>query len=698
MLSVYDYIVIGFYFVFVMSLGFVFKKFNKGSKDYFAGGQRMCWWLLGGSLFISNFSCWTFTGAAGIAHKYGILIMYVYLMDVLGYIIGYLFFATRLRQMRLITAIDGVRRRFGKVSEQFFNWLGIIGAPMWGGVWLFGLAMILTSVFVNNNDLESKPNNIKVFAIVSYIDSQKTTENVEKNKAKVGGDLNTFETIKKEFEAKQAISQRQWISLLKTTLVLSKYMPALQSNAKTNGYASNLTEITEKQNNLSLKRNWIIIITGITVLVMAMLGGNWAVAASDFIQLLLLLSITVVTAFLAISEVGGVGAFYEQLPKDFFTILYPLGSIKYDWLFLISMIAGSILLRNNIMTAAKYISAKDSKHAKRSALVPLIGYAVLPLLWFIPVWAAPTIVPNLMTDFKGVVNNPEEMSYIVIAMKILPQGLLGLLVVGLFAATMSSMDTAFNKNAGYIVCNFYRDILRPKASDKELYLAGMVATAVSGACVIAVAWVLANLGTISVFDSYLYFSAFIGPGGAIAFLLGMFVKKTPPWAAWVTALFSIVVSFVLFAVLRWDSTAQVLRPLLAGTFLANIYEYILSNPFFMTNMIVIPLCVGVFFLSKSFYNPQKNQKYEKQVGELFMDMKTPVDFGKELGVENDNSKQQAKTLGILSLVYGAFIMLMIFIPNPLSGRIAIFGCSFIMLLVGGLLVFSSRKIKIKQEI
>ena len=41
MLSVYDYVVIAFYFVFVMSLGFVFKRFNKVTKDYFAGGQRM---------------------------------------------------------------------------------------------------------------------------------------------------------------------------------------------------------------------------------------------------------------------------------------------------------------------------------------------------------------------------------------------------------------------------------------------------------------------------------------------------------------------------------------------------------------------------------------------------------------------------------------------------------------------------------
>ena len=73
------------------------------------------------------------------------------------------------------------------------------------------------------------------------------------------------------------------------------------------------------------------------------------------------------------------------------------------------------------------------------------------------------------------------------------------MVVGLFAATMSSMDTAFNKNAGYIVCNFYRDILRPNASDKELLLAGQLATVFSGVVVTIFALVLANFGKISIF-------------------------------------------------------------------------------------------------------------------------------------------------------------------------------------------------------
>ena len=597
MLTVYDYIVIGFYFLFVMSLGFVFKHFNKGSKDYFAGGQRMCWWLLGGSLFISNFSCWTFTGASGIAYKYGILIMYIYFMDVAGYLIGYLFFATRLRQMRLITAIDGVRRRFGKANEQFFNWLNILRAPLGGGVWLFGLAAILTSVFLGPE-----------------------------------------------------------------------------------------TSAATKSSML----NWIIVLTGLTVLVMAMLGGNWAVAASDFIQLLLLMTITVVTAVLALVKVGGVTAFFNQLPAGSFKIFYPMGAIKYDWFFLISMVIGTILLRNNIMTAAKYIAARDTRHARLSTLIPMIGYAVLPVVWFVPVWASHTIVPDMMQKYQGIVANPEEMSYIATALKILPQGLLGLLVVGLFAATMSSMDSAFNKNAGFIVCNFYRDILRPDASDKELYLAGQIATAISGVFVIIVALLMANIGKISIFDYYLYFAALFGTGSAVAFLLGMFVKKTPPWVAWSTALLSMACSFLLFVVLRSDWVAETLRPELSGTWLAPVYEYIITNPFFMTNVIITPLCVAYFFFVCRFYKPEKYPKYVESVDKLFDDMRTPINFEKEIGAENDNSSQQAKTLGALSIVYGGFIALMVFVPNPVSGRLAILGCSSIMLVVGAFLMYKGR--------
>ena len=138
--------------------------------------------------------------------------------------------------------------------------------------------------------------------------------------------------------------------------------------------------------------------------------------------------------------------------------------------------------------------------------------------------------------------------------------------------------------------------------------------------------------------------------------------------------------------------AEFLRPVIKGTFIAPVYEYILTNPFFMTNMITTPLCVAYFFFVRRFYKPAKYPEYVKSVDELFVDMKTPVDFNKELGAENDNSSQQAKTLGTLAVIYGVFIFLLIFVPNPLAGRLAIFGCSSVMLAVGGLLLYKGRKV------
>ena len=36
MLTIYDYIVIGFFLVFMLAIGVVIRKFLRGSKDYFA--------------------------------------------------------------------------------------------------------------------------------------------------------------------------------------------------------------------------------------------------------------------------------------------------------------------------------------------------------------------------------------------------------------------------------------------------------------------------------------------------------------------------------------------------------------------------------------------------------------------------------------------------------------------------------------
>jgi len=47
MLSPYDYLVIGFYFVFMAAIGWICRKFIGNTSDYFRGGGKMLWWMAG---------------------------------------------------------------------------------------------------------------------------------------------------------------------------------------------------------------------------------------------------------------------------------------------------------------------------------------------------------------------------------------------------------------------------------------------------------------------------------------------------------------------------------------------------------------------------------------------------------------------------------------------------------------------------
>ena len=55
------------------------------------------------------------------AFSNGLSVMMIFLGNALGYFFNYLFFAAKSRQVRVVTPIEGIRLRFGKVNEQVFT-------------------------------------------------------------------------------------------------------------------------------------------------------------------------------------------------------------------------------------------------------------------------------------------------------------------------------------------------------------------------------------------------------------------------------------------------------------------------------------------------------------------------------------------------------------------------------------------------
>ena len=50
----YEYLVIAGYFLLIIGIGFAFKSMAKNStSDYFRGGGRMLWWMVGSTAFMA---------------------------------------------------------------------------------------------------------------------------------------------------------------------------------------------------------------------------------------------------------------------------------------------------------------------------------------------------------------------------------------------------------------------------------------------------------------------------------------------------------------------------------------------------------------------------------------------------------------------------------------------------------------------
>ena len=574
--SVIDIGVLVFYFGFLFSIGWLSKKFIKNTSDYFRGSGQMLWWMAGASAFMMQFSAWTFTGAASDVYSNGLRILSVFWGNALGFAVAGFFFAKRFRQMRVITAIQGVRQRFGKATEQVYTWLSIPTGVFVAGLWLNGLSIFIYSVF---------------------------------------GSM---------FPA--------WVTV-----------------------------------------EHIMILTAIIVLFNSTMGGSWAVVASDFMQMVILMGIAVVMAVGSLAVIGGPGEIIRQSPVENLAF----GSdFNYGWLLAIWMFSNLlkfVMIVNNPQEATRYLTAKDSKNASKAAFMASALFIVGPLVWFIPPLVAAIKYPDLAAVFPGM-GNPEQTAYVVMAFETLPVGLMGLLIAGMFAATISSMDTGLNRNAGIFVKNFYQPVLRKHASGREQMLASRITTFILGFIIVAMAMYF-NKSKAGLFKLMMDFTALVSTPTIIPLLMMFFIKRTPDWAAWATALFGLIfTSLCKFTITpEWANT----------TFNLDMTPRELND---FGQLLPVILCVAfqpIFFYCTKFFYRDHHDERAKELQEFIDNQEKPVTADEH---EECLDHAQGKMLGSLAGVYGGFVLLVglvVLVINLVKGNPVTPMSIFAFLGVGG---------------
>src|SRR3954471_24858242 len=140
-----DYSVIAIYGVLMVVVGLYVMRFNRGAAEYFRGGSRIPWLVAGLSCFMSGFSAWTFTGAAGVAYRAGIAAVGLYIGNAISFLLGYFVFATRWRRSRVTTVMEYLSDRFNPVTHQTFSWVTIFFQLFTSASTLYGLSLFISS-------------------------------------------------------------------------------------------------------------------------------------------------------------------------------------------------------------------------------------------------------------------------------------------------------------------------------------------------------------------------------------------------------------------------------------------------------------------------------------------------------------------------------------------------------------------------
>ncbi|GLX92200.1 sodium:solute symporter family protein [Herbidospora sp. NBRC 101105] len=181
---------------------------------------------------------------------------------------------------------------------------------------------------------------------------------------------------------------------------------------------------------------WGILVTGLVTMVYITAGGLWADVLTDFGQFVIQGVAGIAMFFAVLSHLDGLPTLWtmwDRLPEGHGD---PFAG-PYTVTFFLALLFIKTFEYNGGMwnLAQRYMAAPSGSEAKRSALLSSALWLVWPLILFIPMFAAPLIVPGLA--------NAEE-AYVKLAQTLLPQGVVGLVLAGFFSHTMAMVSSDAN--------------------------------------------------------------------------------------------------------------------------------------------------------------------------------------------------------------------------------------------------------------
>ncbi|SEN08659.1 sodium:solute symporter family protein [Actinacidiphila rubida] len=181
-----------------------------------------------------------------------------------------------------------------------------------------------------------------------------------------------------------------------------------------------------------------IVITGAITAVYCTVGGLWADALTELGQFAIQLVAGLAMLIAALAKLGGISSLWNVWDEPALHHHNHPTAGPYTAIFLVAYLFIKTFEYNGGMwnQAQRYMATGSAKQAQRSATLSAALWFVWPLVLFFPMWISPLLVHAKKPDASD--------SYALLTERLLPHGLLGLVVVGFFSHTMAMCSSDAN--------------------------------------------------------------------------------------------------------------------------------------------------------------------------------------------------------------------------------------------------------------
>lgn len=313
------------------------------------------------------------------------------------------------------------------------------------------------------------------------------------------------------------------------------------------------------------------IVLGVMMIAYTAVGGLWAVMVTDILQFVVLTASVLLVLPLSLKKAGGWNGFTTHVPNDFFNLLNGEYSSGFIFAFALYSI---IFIGGNWTYVQRYTSVESPKESKKVALLFAGLYVICPVIWMLP----PMIYKSINPSLHGL---DTENAYLQVCRLVLPPGLMGLMLTGMYFSTSATANTTLNVTSAIITNDIYKGMFRPHASDKTLMIVARLSSLLLGIGMIGIALLVPAAG--GMIEVVLTIAAITGGPLLLPGLWALFSKKINGKTAYIISALCLLVNcvfkFITPALFQFKLVRS--QEMLLGSALPLImlivYEFILAG-------------------------------------------------------------------------------------------------------------------------